>query len=96
MSVRFEWDDDKAESNLKKHRVGFEEASTIFGDPLAKIFFDEDHSATETREIIVGHSSAHRLLLVSFTERQRSVVRIISARVATPRERKAYEENKDS
>jgi uncharacterized DUF497 family protein len=95
MSVRFEWDDDKARSNLKKHKVGFDEASTVFGDPFAKIFFDEEHSSQETREIIVGHSNSDRLLLVSFTERGRNVVRIISARIATRNERKSYEENKD-
>jgi uncharacterized DUF497 family protein len=93
MSVQFVWDDDKAKTNLKKHQVGFDEASTVFGDPLAKIFSDDKHSAEEIREIIVGHSSMKRLLLVSFTERGRNVVRIISSRVATRKERKAYEEN---
>ena len=57
MSVRFEWDDDKAKANLKKHKVGFDEASTVFADHLAKIFSDDEHSAEEIREIIVGHSS---------------------------------------
>jgi uncharacterized protein len=95
MSVKFEWDDDKAKTNLKKHRIGFDEASTVFADPFAKIFYDEDHSDEENREILVGHSTANRLLLVSFTERGRDLVRIISARIATKNERKAYEENKD-
>jgi uncharacterized protein len=95
MSVRFEWDDDKAKVNLKKHKVSFDEASTVFGDALAKIFSDEKHSSEEIREIIVGHSILDRLLLVSFTERGRDVIRIISARVATRNERKSYEENKD-
>jgi len=94
MAVTFEWDNDKSKTNLKKHKVSFDEASTVFGDPLAKIFFDEDHSADETREIIVGYSDRKRLLLVSFTERRVDVVRIISARVATKNERKAHEENK--
>jgi uncharacterized protein len=94
MSVRFEWDDDKAKTSLKKHKVGFDEASTVFGDPLAKIFSDDEHSAEEIREIIIGHSSMRRLLLVSFTERDGNVIRIISSRVATRKERKAYEENK--
>jgi uncharacterized protein len=94
MSVKFEWDDDKARANLKKHQVGFDEASTVFDDPLAKIFSDDGHSLDEIREIIVGHSSMRRLLLVSFTERGHDVVRIISSRVATRKERKAYEENK--
>jgi uncharacterized protein len=96
MALKFEWDDDKAKANLRKHKVGFDEASTVFGDPLAKIFFDEGHSAAETREIIVGHSDSRRLLLVSFTERGRDVVRIISARVATRNERRSHEENKDA
>jgi uncharacterized DUF497 family protein len=93
MSVRFEWDDDKA--NLKKHKVSFDEASTVFGDPLAKIFSDDNHSSEEIREIIVGHSMLEGLLLVSFTERGRDLIRVISARVATRNERKSYEENKD-
>ena len=95
MSVRFEWDDGKAKANVKKHKVTFDEASTVFADPLAKIFDDSEHSAEELREIIIGHSAENRLLLVSFTERGRDLVRIISARVATRNERKAYEENED-
>jgi uncharacterized DUF497 family protein len=95
MAVTFEWDDDKARTNLKKHRVSFDEASTVFRDPLAKIFSDDQHSDLEVREIIIGHSISTRLLLVSFTERGRDRVRIISARVATRNERRAYEENQD-
>jgi uncharacterized DUF497 family protein len=95
MSVRFEWDDDKAKANVKKHKVSFDEASSVFADPLAKIFDDDEHSTEEIREIIVGHSITKRLLLVSFTERGRDVVRIISARVATRNERIAYEESED-
>jgi uncharacterized protein len=95
MAARFQWDDDKAKVNLKKHKVDFDEASTVFGDHLAKIFSDEEHSGEEVREIIVGHSILNRLLLVSFTERAPDFVRIISARVATRSERKSYEENKD-
>jgi uncharacterized protein len=95
MSVRFEWDDDKAKANVKKHKVSFDEASSVFAEPLAKIFDDDKHSTEEIREIIVGHSITKRLLLVSFTERGRDVVRIISARVATRNERIAYEENED-
>jgi uncharacterized DUF497 family protein len=93
MSVQFEWDERKAKANRKKHKVSFEEASSVFGDPIAKIFYDEEHSAEENREIIVGHSSSDRLLVVSFTERGQDVVRIISARVATRNERKSYEES---
>jgi uncharacterized DUF497 family protein len=92
MSLEFEWDDDKAAINKKKHRVTFEEAATVFADPLATIFDDEVHSEEEQREIIVGHSDQHRLLLVSFTERA-AAIRIISARQATKRERRDYEEN---
>ena len=96
MAVRFEWDDDKAKGNLKKHKVSFDEACTVFGDPLAKIFSDDNHSSEEIREIIVGHSVLERLVLVSFTELGRDVIRIISARIATRNERKSYEENKGS
>ena len=93
MALRFEWDEGKGISNLRKHKVAFEEASTVFADPLAVIFDDAEHSRDEFREIIVGHSILGRLLLVSFTERSDDLVRIISARRATKRERKDYEEN---
>jgi uncharacterized protein len=95
MALTFEWDRAKAKLNLTKHRVSFDEASTVFSDPLAKIFADEEHSDREPREILIGHSIRQRLLLVSFTERGRDRVRIISARLATPNERKAHEENQD-
>lgn len=93
MSVRFEWDSNKAQSNLKKHGVTFDEASSVFVNPLALIFDDEEHSTEEQREIIVGHSTAGRVLLVSFTERGKDLIRIISARRATKKERQDYEEN---
>lgn len=92
MLLRFDWDVKKAVSNVAKHGVTFEEANTVFGDPLAVIFDDQDHSQDEIREIIMGHSVLGRLLLVSFTERDKMVVRIISARKATRGERKDYEE----
>ncbi len=95
MAWKFEWDQEKARANLSKHKVGFDEASTVFVDPLAKIFYDQDHSTDEIREIILGHSVLGRLLLVSFTEWGRDLVRIISARAATRKERKGYEENQD-
>ena len=95
MSVHFEWDRRKAAINLRKHRVSFDEASTVFDDQAAFIFDDEDHSADELREIIVGHSINNRLLLVCFTERAQDVVRIFSARLATQKERKDYEENRN-
>lgn len=93
MSVRFDWDNRKAASNLEKHNVSFEEASTVFDDPLALIFDDNAHSAEENRELIIGHSVTGELLLVCFTEKAGNVIRIISARFPTRRERKDYEEN---
>lgn len=92
MARRFEWDAQKARTNLNKHGVGFDEASSVFSDPLAKIFDDETHSASEAREIIIGHSENDRLMLVCFTERSKQV-RIFSARLATQRERRDYEQN---
>ena len=92
MNQQFEWDSAKAAENLKKHRVDFAEALTVFADPLARVFDDPDHSADEKREIIIGHSTGQRLLVVGFTERGQQV-RIITARAATARERKTYEEN---
>lgn len=91
--MEFEWDDTKAASNLAKHGVSFEEALTVFDDPLAAIFDDEAHSLGEIREIIIGRSDLDRLVLVAFTDRN-DVVRLISARLATRREREDYEENR--
>ena len=90
--MEFEWDEIKAAANIDKHGVSFEEARTVFENPRSAIFEDEAHSQTELREIIIGHSDRNRVLLVSFTERE-TVIRIISARVATRRERINYEEN---
>jgi uncharacterized DUF497 family protein len=92
MSLRFEWDPKKAETNQSKHDVSFEEALTVFHDPLARIFPDEEHSGDELREIIVGYSGRQQLILVNFTGID-DRVRIFSARKATRRERKDYEEN---
>lgn len=89
--MKFEWDREKAAANLKKHSVSFEEAKTLFENPLAVIFDDEAHSIYEQREIIIGHSQQNRLLLVAFTERS-SCIRIISARLATSNEREDYEQ----
>lgn len=89
--MQFEWDTKKDSANLKKHKVDFAEAETVFGDPLAKIFDDDLNSVDEKREIIIGHSINNRLLLVSFTERENDTVRIISARPPTSKERKDYE-----
>jgi uncharacterized DUF497 family protein len=92
MSLAFEWDPKKAEANRATHGIDFAEALTVFRDPLARIFDDEEHSQPEPREIIIGHSAKQRLILVSFMVRE-TRVRIISARRATPLERKDYEEN---
>jgi uncharacterized DUF497 family protein len=93
MAYRFEWDRRKSQSNWDKHRVSFDEASTVFDNPHARIFDDELHSQYEKREIIVGHSVNNRLLIVCFTARPNERIRIISARLPTLKERKAYEEN---
>ncbi|MFA6958117.1 MAG: BrnT family toxin [Thermoanaerobaculia bacterium] len=90
--MNFGWDIRKAALNLEKHGVSFEEAVTAFDDARARIFPDLTHSEGEDREILVGFSARHRLLLVSFRERD-EMVRIISARTATPRERRKHEEN---
>ena len=91
--MRFSWDPVKARSNVRKHGVGFEEAATVFLDPLARIHDDPDHSFGEVREIVIGYATSNRLLLVSFTERG-DTVRIINARQADRHERRDYEENK--
>jgi uncharacterized protein len=94
MSLTFEWDRQKAASNLRKHGVCFEEAITVFDNPIALIFDDEEHSTDEEcREIIIGHSVRNRLLLICFTEREKDIIRIIGARTATKKERWNYEEN---
>ena len=89
--MKFTWDSTKAETNYQKHSVGFDEAATVFGDPLAGTFPDFDHSIGEPRFITVGVSCAGRLLVVAHTESPEEV-RIISARPATTHERKAYEQ----
>lgn len=91
--MKFEWDESKKRSNLEKHGISFEEAQTIFENPLAAIFDDPQHSIGEIREIIIGHSSQNQLLLVSFPERC-GVIRLISARLATRKESEDYEQNR--
>ncbi len=91
MSIEFAWDEDKARKNLKKHGVSFEEASSVFGDPLALTIPDPLHSEEEDRFITLGESHRRQLVVVASTDR-RDKIRIISARVATRRERKDYEE----
>jgi uncharacterized DUF497 family protein len=88
--MQFEWDRDKARKNLKKHKVSFDEAVTVFYDSLSATFYDPDHSADEERFITVGYSSRGRLLVVSHAERVKTI-RIISARPATAHERKRHE-----
>lgn len=89
--MKIEWDPEKAESNRRKHGVGFKEASTVFRDPLAATGADPDHSITEYRFVTFGISEMGKLLVVSHTEAG-EVIRIISARKATKGERKLYEE----
>ena len=89
--MQFAWDPKKAASNLRDHKVTFEEASSVFGDVLAITFDDPDHSVGESRILTFGLSEQGRLLVVSHTER-RGIVRIISARRATRAERRIYEE----
>jgi uncharacterized DUF497 family protein len=95
MSLEFEWDDDKAKANVKKHGVSFEEASSVFGDPLSLTIPDPLHSEEEDRFITLGASQRRRLLVVVSTDRS-DRIRIISARVATRRERKNYEEGTEN
>jgi uncharacterized protein len=90
--MKFEWDENKAGKNFSKHGVLFNEAKTVFDDPLYVDFYDLDHSDEEERYLIVGESKRGRLLIVSYTERKDSI-RIISAREVTRLEREAYEES---
>jgi uncharacterized DUF497 family protein len=89
--VIYEWDAGKAAANLKKHRVSFEDATSVFIDPLAVTFPDPDHSMEENREITIGHTMREELVFVSHCERGKRI-RIISARLATRLERRQYEE----
>jgi uncharacterized DUF497 family protein len=93
IAMQFEWDLRKEVSNQRKHGVGFREAATVFGDPLATTFPDVDHSGLEERFLTIGESAGRRLLVVSHSERGDNI-RIISARQVTRRERKFYEENR--
>ena len=89
---QIEWDAEKAESNFRKHGVAFTEAASIFGDDLSVTVYDPDRSMDEDRYLTMGMSVAGRVLIVSHTNRG-DAVRIISARLATRRERKSYEED---
>jgi uncharacterized DUF497 family protein len=90
MDMQVEWDPEKAAANLRKHGVSFEEAATVLGDPLSVTLPDPDHSQQEQRYLLLGRSSFGRPLIVSHAE-EGGRVRIISARVMTPKERRSYE-----
>ena len=89
--MRFTWDPQKAESNIDKHGLSFEEASTAFGDPLSRTKPDPLHSDEEDRLILMGTTNAGRLVVVAHADRGETV-RLISARLATPGERRRYEQ----
>ena len=91
MALTIEWDVGKARTNLRKHRVSFEEAATVFGDPMSVTIQDPDHSLGEIRFVDLGLSRSNRLLVVVYAERENRI-RIISARQASRRERRSYEE----
>jgi uncharacterized DUF497 family protein len=90
MNLTFEWDEEKANSNLKKHKISFEEGKTIFDDPFLLTFPDLEHSEIEERYINIGTSAKGRILILIHTE-QRKNIRIINCRKATSTERRAYE-----
>jgi len=92
-NMKFVWDYKKAELNLRKHHVSFEEASTVFFDPLAKLAFDPDHSKNENRMILIGHSKRSNLLfVVHVCKDDGETIRLISARKATKNEKRDYEQ----
>lgn len=97
MDLIFEWDETKARLNLRNHQISFEEAKTVFNDPLLVTFPDEFHSDKEERFISIGVSANSRILLVIHTERGHKdnhlILRLISARKAAASERQVYEEN---
>lgn len=94
--MTFTWDAKKAEANRKKHDVDFREAATVFDDPFSVAFPDPDHSVGEARFLITGMSGLGRVLVVSYIEVPADLIRIISARTATARERNFYEEESDN
>lgn len=93
MTLTFEWDEEKAKRNLKKHGVGFEEAKAVFNDPFSITVPDPLHSVDEKRYLDIGLSSKGRTLVVAYTERG-SNIRIISCRKAVKKEKRVYEEKK--
>lgn len=92
MGTSFEWDESKALMNEQKHGVSFDEAVTVFEDPLSLTIVDEAHSEAEDRFVDIGESRSGRLLVVVYTERDETI-RIISCRPATSAERRAYEQS---
>lgn len=90
MDLEFEWDEDKAVRNLRKHKISFEEAKTVFADPFSITIDDPKHSIEERRFIDIGTSAAGNVLVVSYTERRK--IRLISCRKDSKAERKIYEE----
>jgi uncharacterized DUF497 family protein len=94
MGLMFEWDPKKAQRNIKAHGISFDEASTAFRDPLSRTIYDPLHSEEEERFVLIGQSLRGRLLVVVHTERD-DRIRIISARLATNKERLRYEENEE-
>ena len=90
--MRFAWNEKKAAGNLLKHGISFEQATTVFGDPLSNAFTDIDHSVEEQRFVTIGSSDKGRILVVAHTD-DGELVRLISAREATYGERKSYEES---
>ena len=91
MALTFEWDENKALENYRKHGIDFEETKTVFNDPFATTIYDPDHSINEDRFIDLGRSSKGRILVVVYTERNETI-RLISSRIATKRECWHYEE----
>lgn len=91
--MEFEWDESKAEANLRKHGVPFDEAGSVFGDPLAITYFDPAHSDEEDRFLTIGMSQEGRIVILSHTDRG-DRIRILSAREATRGERKGYEDGR--
>ncbi len=91
--IEFEWDKNKAVTNYEKHGVSFSEATTVFGDPLELTIEDPWHSSGEYRFLSIGRSSAGNILVVSYIEKERNLIRIISVRKATRKELKNYEQN---
>ena len=91
--MAFEWHSAKAQSNLEKHGVSFDEAATVFDDPLQVHYPDNRHSIGEQRFICLGASDHGRLLMLAYTEPAQDVIRIITAREASPTERKIYEQH---